>query len=400
MNFVTGLPILTNRKGDSYDSIFVIVDRLTKMVHYKPVKITINALSLAEVIINVVVRHHGLPNSIVTDQRFFITLKFWSSLCYFLDIKRRLSTAFHPQADGQTERHNSIMESYLCAFVNFKQNNWAWLFPMAEFAYNNAKNASTGHTLFELNCGYHSCVSYEEDPDPRSKLKTAEKLSSELRNLMAVCQQNLHHAQELQKRAHNKGVKPQSYTSSNKVWLSSKHLRTKRNCKLEAKFLGLFWVLHPVGKQAYKLELPKKWRIHDVFHVSLLEQNTTKKRQVNNILLDFEFEAGNNEEYKGDGIQDSVVYTKESATGQLPRFYFLILWKSYPEEENTWEPVLAILHLLRLTNAYHKNNLERPTATSLPVNMAPLMARPTAALTKKRGRLAKSITTTERAKKS
>ena len=65
---------------------------------------------------------------------------------------------------------------------------------------------------------------------------------------MAVCQQNLHHTQELQKWAHNKGVKPQSYASGNKVWLSSKQLRTKRNCKLETKFLSLFWVLHLVGK--------------------------------------------------------------------------------------------------------------------------------------------------------
>ena len=94
---------------------------------------------------------------------------------------------------------------------------------------------------------------------------------------MAACQQNLYHAQELQKRAHNKGAKPQSYAPGDKVWLSSKHLKTKRNRKLEAKFLGSFQVLYPVGKQAYKLKLPKKWRIHNVFHVSLLEQDITKK---------------------------------------------------------------------------------------------------------------------------
>ena len=119
---------------------------------------------------------------------------------------------------------------------------------------------------------------------------------------MAVCQQNLHHAQELQKRAHNKGVKPRSYAPGDKVWLSSKHLRTKRNRKLEAKFLGLFRVLYPVGKQAYKLKLPKKWRIHNVFHVSLLEQATTKKGQVNDTQLNFEFEAGDDKEYEVDGI--------------------------------------------------------------------------------------------------
>ena len=129
---------------------------------------------------------------------------------------------------------------------------------MAEFAYNNAKNASTGHPLFKLNCGYYPCVFYEEDLDPCSKLKIAEEQSSELQKLMTVCQQNLYHAQELQKQAHNKGDKPQSCTSGNKVWLSSKYLKTKQNRKLKAKFLGLFRVLYPVGKQAYKLELPKK----------------------------------------------------------------------------------------------------------------------------------------------
>ena len=119
---------------------------------------------------------------------------------------------------------------------------------MAEFAYNNAKNASTSFTPFELNCGYHLWVSYAKDLNPLSKSKTAKELSSKLQNLMAACQQYLHHTQKLQKQAHNKSVKPKSYNSGDKVWLSSKHLKIKRNCKLEAIFLGLFWVLHLVGK--------------------------------------------------------------------------------------------------------------------------------------------------------
>ena len=129
---------------------------------------------------------------------------------------------------------------------------------MAKFAYNNAKNASIGFTSFELNCRYHPRVFYKKDLDPCSKSKTAEEIFSELWKLMTVCQQNLHHAQELQKRGHDKGVKPRSYAPGDKVWLSSKYLKTKRNRKLEAKFLGPFQVLHPVGKQAYKLKLPKK----------------------------------------------------------------------------------------------------------------------------------------------
>ena len=194
MDFVTGLPILTDWKGDSYDSILVIVDRLTKMVHYQPVQVTIDAPKLAEVILDVVVWHHGLPDSIVSDRGSVFTSKFWSSLCYFLSIKQQLSTTFHPQTDGQTKRQNSTMEAYLRAFVNFKQNNWARLFPMVEFAYNNAKNASIDYTLFELNCGYHPGVSYEKDINPYSKSKSADNFASDLRELMAVCQKNLQHA--------------------------------------------------------------------------------------------------------------------------------------------------------------------------------------------------------------
>ena len=119
---------------------------------------------------------------------------------------------------------------------------------MVEFAYNNAKNASISHTFFELNCGYHLWVSYKEDLDPCLNSKTAEELSFELQNLMAICQQNFYHAQELQKQAHNKEIKPQSYAPGDKIWLSSKHLKTKRNRKLGAKFLCPFQVLHLVGK--------------------------------------------------------------------------------------------------------------------------------------------------------
>ena len=129
---------------------------------------------------------------------------------------------------------------------------------MAKFAYNNVKNTSTDHTPFELNCGYYYWILYKEDVDPRSQSKLANELSVELRELIIICRENLHHAQELQKRAHNKGVKPRSYASSEKFWLNRKYIKTKCNQKLEAKFFGPFRVLYPIGKQVYKLELPKK----------------------------------------------------------------------------------------------------------------------------------------------
>ena len=93
---MTGLPVSTDWKDKTYDSILVIIDRLTKMVYYKPVKVTINALGLAEVIFDMVVRHHRLPNSTITNKDLLFTLKFWLFLCYFLRVKRQLSTAFYP----------------------------------------------------------------------------------------------------------------------------------------------------------------------------------------------------------------------------------------------------------------------------------------------------------------
>ena len=88
MDFITGLPVSIDWKKDNYNFILVIVNWLTKMVYYKLVKITLNAPGLAEVIIDVVVRHHGLPDLIVTDRGSLFTSKFWSSLCYFLGIKQ------------------------------------------------------------------------------------------------------------------------------------------------------------------------------------------------------------------------------------------------------------------------------------------------------------------------
>ena len=151
---------------------------------------------------------------------------------------------------------------------------------MAEFSYSNAKHASIGYTPFELNCGYYRRVPYKQDVDLYSRSKVADELTEKFRNLMAVYRENLKYAQELQKQAYNKGSQPRSYTFGKKIWLNSKYIKTKRNQKLEAKFFGPFQVLYPVGSQAYKLKLPKKWTIYNVFYVSLLEQDITKKGQV------------------------------------------------------------------------------------------------------------------------
>ncbi len=152
---------------------------------------TIDASTLAEVIIKAVVQYYSLPNSIVNDRGLLFTSKFLSSLCYLLGIKQKLSITFQPQIDGQTKRQNSTMEAYLRAFVNFKQDDWVRLLPIAEFAYNNAKNASTGYTPFELKYGYHLQAFYKEDVNPCSQSKSADKLATKLRELLIVCRENI-----------------------------------------------------------------------------------------------------------------------------------------------------------------------------------------------------------------
>ena len=118
-------------------------------------------------------------------------------------------------------------------------------------------------------------------------------------------------------------MKPKSYSPGDKVWLNSKYIKTKQNRKLEAKFFGPFRVLHLVGKQAYKLELPKKWRIPDVFHMSLLEQDTTKKERVKKVP---KLDSGDkSKEYEVEAIWENAVYAMESESGHLPGLYYLVV---------------------------------------------------------------------------
>ena len=131
-------------------------------------------------------------------------------------------------------------------------------------------------------------------------------------------------------------------------------------------------MLYPVEKQTYKLELSKKWRIHDVFHVLLLEQNTTKKSREFSVP---KFEPSDDKEYKIEAIWDSVVYAKE-VDGHFPGLYYLVIWKGYPEKENTLGPSLAVMHLRKIVSTFYKDHPKKPTATSAPLDSTPPMAKP------------------------
>ena len=123
MDFVMRLTVYTNWKGAIYDSILVIIDWLTKMRYYEPIKVIINILGFAEVILNIVIQYYSLSNSIVSDWGLVFISKFWSLLCYFLGIKQKLSITFHSKTHGQNKRQNYTMEAFLQVFINFEQDD-------------------------------------------------------------------------------------------------------------------------------------------------------------------------------------------------------------------------------------------------------------------------------------
>ena len=149
MDFITGLPT-----SQGYDAIWVIVDRFTKMAHYIPTNETVTMDALANILIRDVVHLHGVPKSIVSDRGSIFTLGFWTTFCSLLQIRRNLSTAFHPQKDGQTERQNQTLETYLHAYCNYLQDDWSNWLPLTEFSYNNLAHSGTGFSPFFLAMGF------------------------------------------------------------------------------------------------------------------------------------------------------------------------------------------------------------------------------------------------------
>ena len=145
MDFVVGLPKTLGK----FDSIWVIVDRLTKSAHFIPVKVTYNAEKLAKIYISEIIRLHGVPLSIISDRGTQFTYKFWKTLHAELGTRLDLSTAFHPQTDGQSERTIQVLEDMLRACVIEFGGHWDSFLPLAEFSYNNSYHSSIDMAPFE-----------------------------------------------------------------------------------------------------------------------------------------------------------------------------------------------------------------------------------------------------------
>ncbi|KAI0992280.1 hypothetical protein K3495_g15906, partial [Podosphaera aphanis] len=265
MDFVTGLPV---SKG--CDAILVVVDRLSKMRHLIACKITTTSEDLAELYLQHVWKLHGLPTHITSDRGTQFTAHFWKNLCKHLNIEARMSTAFHPETDGQTERFNAVMEQYLRSYVSYQQDDWVKWLPMAEFAANNHISTSTQVTPFLANYGFHPKFTIDIKPSPRSPPSLdAKSFALRMRDLHDHIRCNIRIAQDRQEQAVNSKRTPAPcYRVGDLVFLSAKNIRSTRNSqKLDWRKLGPFPIKEVVSSHAYKLTLPKSMKIHPVFHV-------------------------------------------------------------------------------------------------------------------------------------
>ena len=150
MDFITQL-----LESQGQTQIMVVVDRFTKMAHFIGLGTIATTKDMADPFLKEVWQLHGLPSEIFSDMDTKFSGQFWESLCKALGIKPRMSTAYHPQTDGLTERTNQVMEGYLPNFVNYDQNDWHHMLRLAEYTYNNSKASGPKLTPFFANYGFH-----------------------------------------------------------------------------------------------------------------------------------------------------------------------------------------------------------------------------------------------------
>ena len=269
VDFLTDLP-----PSQGYDAMMIVVDLHSKRVYTIPCHKTITSEGSARLFKDTVWRYEGFPETVLSDRGPQFVSEFMRELYKSLGITQNLSTAVHPQTDGQTERVNQEIEQYFWIFINAQMNDWVLWLPIAEHSYNNKIHSATGFSPFFITRGYEVNTS----ASPTRKQSEAEK-PNEFAERMARAREEaacaLKRAAEDMKRFYDRKRRPEEYNVGDQVWLDTRNLTTDRpKKKLDHKRLGPFKITHKISNVVYKLELPPSWRIHPVFHVSKLRRFT------------------------------------------------------------------------------------------------------------------------------
>ncbi len=354
------------RTKSGYDCSIVYVDKSTKMVHFVPCTTEINSVELAKLTIHNVVRLHGIPIKIISDRDPRITSSFWTELWKQLGTKIRMSTAFHPQTDGQTERANRTLIEQLRCYVNYHQDDWDQYLPLLEIAHNNTISSTTGYSPFFLNYGFHPVTPLVFDLNQQQVSEEVKSMNNgaatdhieTMYNAWTTALQATEKAQAAQKRQadkHRRDFEPLAV--GDLVLLSTKNLiNIGRSSKLTEERIGPFKVTKVLGdsKLNYELELPASMsKRHNRFHISVLTKYKSTDAfpsrpptatRPSAIMMDGE------EHWE----VDSILRHRYSGS----RIQFLVHWKNYPIHESTWENIDKFKYAMKSIYDYEKNVLK------------------------------------------
>ncbi|KAJ9552433.1 hypothetical protein OSB04_016478 [Centaurea solstitialis] len=280
MDFVTKLP--KTKKG--HDSIWVIVDRLMKSAHFLPIRENFSIDRLAQLYVNEIVMRHGIPISIISDRDSRFTSRFWQSLQTTMGTKIDLSTTYHPQTDGQTERTIQTLEDMLHACVLEFGGSWDDHLPLIEFSYNNSYHTN-------IQCAPYEALYGRKCKSPLNWLKVGESQLIRLdiiqttTDKIKMIQEKLKAARDRQKSYADNRRKPLEFQVGDRVLLKVSPWKGlfcfEKTRKLSPRFIGLFEILERIGPVAYRLDLPLELSaIHDTFHVSNLKKCLSEETTV------------------------------------------------------------------------------------------------------------------------
>ena len=333
MDFVTELPP-SKIHSMVYDAILVVVCRLTKMAHYIPARGDWDGTDLAQAWIREVVRLHGVPKRIISDRGPLMNAKHWDTFQHYLNSRRVLTSAFHPQTDGQTERQNQTLEQYLRCYCTLEQDDWALWISIGEFAYNDSVHATTGLTPFRA---YHGIDPRRPDwpsmaqGDGESPMGFA--TASKVLSLQSECKRKILAANAYQKAYTDNKRLPITFKVGDQVLVSNRHMRSTRpKKKLDWKYVGPGRIIAQNGPSAFTIDLPELKNVHPIFHASLLEPYSPTgdiphpEGPSVDTLREF-----------GDDVYD-VDRILERRRNEADQWEYLVQWKGYPVEENSWEP--------------------------------------------------------------
>jgi len=331
-----------------YNYILVVIDRFSKEVMFVPCTKEETTLSTAELFRDHIWCQHGLPSSVVSDRGSVFASNFLRELYRLLGIKRKMSTAFHPQTDGQTERLNHEINQYLQTYVNDQQNEWAKWIKIAQFVWNNMVLEVTTDSPFGITWSYSPWMGVE----PVDTVAPVAKDFATIFNKVVESSEKAKHNMKLQADKHRNPAP--DYVIGQQVWLSTDnlHMLNRASKKLTEKWIGLYEVTH-VTPNAVELKLLKTLQSHLVVNVSRVKpylgplpgQPMSRPGLVH-------VSKERDEEYEVDYIVASRIYKRQ--------LQYLVHWKGYEEHERTWEPLSNLKNSPLVVECRYQENPSAP----------------------------------------